>query len=754
VDRYLGFVRRRAGAIVLLTLLCTAGFLAALPRLQVHNPSEKYELPADDDAARDLRRLQALFGGQDAIIVALEFGSVMGAAEMRALHRLTQALERLEGVGRVTSLANAQWVYWQAMPPLVGTLYSPERADPAAVERLISFATRQPLYAENLVSEDGRRAALLVEFGTRGMRSAERTRFERRLVGAVRAAVEVERPSFHAYHLTGLPLIDLAFEENLNEDLGLFGVLSAVLAVGILLVLFRSWRPVALALSVAVASLVWALGVVSLTGTPLSVGLAMMVPLILVVSIAYSVHYLAFLFRPEHRSAPRAEVVEQMVRAVLPPSLLTGVTTAAGFLALNASGLEGVREVGTYLAVGVLGCVHMNGVFLPALLVRFPGLAGGGAQVGRLSGGIAHVLGGWVVGRTRWILAASLLLGVVSALGLTRLRVDSNHLFYFRADEPIRRDYRFVDEHFGGAVPVEILVTRPRAELDRALGEVGRLAADLRALPGIGSVTSVADLAAGSPSETAAAAGPGAPLGPARLPAAAWERIAGSEFGGRYLLLDDTVATLRVGARAHVQGTEGLGRVLGEVRERVGTHLDGGSVVVTGMAPVFVRTLDYIVSSQIRSFALAFVVILGLICLLTRSLRLGLLAMIANTLPILLLLGGMGWLRIPLDISTVMIASVVIGIAVDDTIHFLYRFLRTRPEAPSVDEALTRTFAHVGTPLVISTLVFFGGFLVLVPSNFVPISYFGLLSALTVLAALVGDLLLLPALLRVGANAS
>jgi uncharacterized protein len=748
LNRFIHAIRRHAGAIVLLTLLATAVFAGALPSLQIHNPSEKYELPEADPVARDFRRLQALFGDQEVVIVGIGFDGIIGLPEMQLLDRLTRGLAEREGVTNAASLTNASWIYWHAGPPLIGPLFSPQQADAAAVDRLVRFATRQPPYADNLISQDGHSAAILVEFSTRGLGSAEKTRLERRLVEQVREVVEAERSGFRSYHLAGLPLIDLAFEENLNEDLALFGGASALLALGILLFLFRSWRPVVLASTLALISLVWALGVVSLTGTPLSVGLAMMVPLILVISIAYSVHYLAFLFRAEHRDTPKQEVLERMLREVLPPSVLTGLTTAGGFVALNASRLEGVQEVGTYLAIGVLGCVYLNSVFLPALLFRFPALAGDGVRMGSLPGNFAGVLGHWVVARTGTIITVALLLGAVSALGVLRLRVDSNHLFYFQPDEPVRRDYRFVDENFGGAVPLEILVSLPRAELNGVVERIDRLAAELRSLDGIGSVASIADLLGRPVAVSSGTTGSAPTAASVRLPSSVWERISASEFGRGYLRMDDTLATLRISARARVQGTHGLERVLDGVRERVSAQPFGEQVLITGMVPIFVRTLDYIVRSQIYSFALAFAIILVIISVLTRSWRLGMITMLANTLPILLVLGTMGWLRIPLDISTVMIASVVIGIAVDDTIHFLYRFRRERATAAGIEEAVTHTFRQVGTPLVISTLVFFGGFLVLVPSNFVPISYFGLLSGLAVLAALVGDLLLLPALLK------
>jgi predicted RND superfamily exporter protein len=144
---------------------------------------------------------------------------------------------------------------------------------------------------------------------------------------------------------------------------------------------------------------------------------------------------------------------------------------------------------------------------------------------------------------------------------------------------------------------------------------------------------------------------------------------------------------------------------------------------------------------------MAFLVILLLIFPFVRSLRVGVLAGIANLLPLLLILGLMGWLGIPVDIASVMIASVALGIVVDDTIHFLYHFRRHRRTSGTGLRSIRRTYAVVGSPLVTTSIVFIGGFLILTPSTFQPTSNFGLLSAITIAAAFVADLLLLPALL-------
>jgi predicted RND superfamily exporter protein len=179
------------------------------------------------------------------------------------------------------------------------------------------------------------------------------------------------------------------------------------------------------------------------------------------------------------------------------------------------------------------------------------------------------------------------------------------------------------------------------------------------------------------------------------------------------------------------------------------THLSGFEVTATGLVPFFVRVDKYVVGTQIRSFLLAICITMALLAILSGSFRVALAVILVNLCPIAIVLGAMGWLAIPLDISTVMIASIAIGIVVDDTVHIIYRYRRETAGNQTVGETIVTTMKKVGAPVTVTTLVLAVGFLSLVPAKFAPTSYFGILSALTVLAATVADIVLLPALLRV-----
>ncbi len=685
-------IRRHAALVLAVAAAATAGFALALPALDVSNPASKYELPSDDPVAVDLARFQALFGAREPLAVAFDYGRAVTAADISALRRLAPELRRLPGVARV-------------LVP----------ADPR--DRV-------------LVGRDGESALAMLELEP-APEGAGSEVAHGPLLEELTLLLDGHAGDFRAYHLAGLPLIDRAFEEHLRRDLGTFSLLGIGIALVLLLVLYRDPRAVLVSGGVAVASVVWSLGILSLAGTPLSVGVAMMIPLILMLSVAYSAHYLSHWLAS---SGDRSEALAGMLDAVLAPSIITGLATAAGFFALTASAIEGLRDVGVHFGLGALAAALLNATVVPAALYRWvpPGRVGG-ASAGALPASVSAWLRRTVLGRAGAVLAAAAALAVLSLVGLGSLRVDSNHLAYFGPETPLRTDYAFVDERFGGVIPLEILVRTRADDLGVDLERMTRLTTDVRGVEGVGRVVAPHELVGGI-----AGAVP-----------AVWRSMAAVEGPSRYIrALEDDGFLFRISAAGYIQGSEGLSRVVDEVGA-LSEEAFGDRATLTGLMPVFVRTMDHLVRSQVTSFAIALTVVAVMFLLLAGSPRRGASAVVANLLPILLVLGGMGWLGIPVDFGTAMIASVLIGIAVHDTVHVLFRLRRERAAGAPAEAALATTFHAVGPPVVASTLVFCSGLLVLVFSDFAPVRHFGLLSCAAMAAALLADLLLLPALVAV-----
>jgi len=183
-------------------------------------------------------------------------------------------------------------------------------------------------------------------------------------------------------------------------------------------------------------------------------------------------------------------------------------------------------------------------------------------------------------------------------------------------------------------------------------------------------------------------------------------------------------------------------------------QLPNDPVVITGLAAYFARVEDYVVSTQIKSFAVALALVILLLGIHSRNPKIAVAVTSVNVLPVLIILGIMGWVSVPLDISTVMIASIALGMIVDDTIHLTYDYRRELSSGKPPQEALAHTLKTVGLPVIATSLILAAGFASLMPARFVPTSYFRGLSALTIIIAVLADLVLLPALLvlMVGGN--
>jgi hypothetical protein len=439
---------------------------------------------------------------------------------------------------------------------------------------------------------------------------------------------------------------------------------------------------------------------------------------------------------------------------VITRNVLCGITTCVGFLSLAISQLPGIREVGIFMGLGVISSTVLANLFLPAMLTVLTPKAGWHQSniSERFVARSIPKLEGAVLSRPYLFVIVIVAMTIVATAGVYRLRVETNHLSYLSRDKEITESFDFVNTEFGGVLPLEILIHMPRQTAAATIPLIVDFEDSLRAVNGIGSVISAADfiqLAEKSKPEGTVPLRPPLHLNKGFVPNQIWELVGGTGVNGRYVDRSDSLITMRVSSRAQTVGSERLRSLLRQVSGLLDRRLSGYSTTVTGLAPYFARVERYLVSTQIDSFAVALVVVITLLAVLSGSLRTGLAVVAVNIIPIAAVLGIMGWLGIPLDISTVMIAAIAIGIVVDDTIHLLYTYKRERLRGNAVDTSLRRAFSEVGLAVLTTTIILTVGFGSLLPARFIPTAYFGGLSALTVLAAAVADILLLPALILV-----
>lgn len=738
-------LRRRAAAAALLALV-TAGSLVGASRLTVQGSIEAWFL--EDDAS--LGRYHAFrerFGADEFVVVAAIGPGARTPAGLALMERVRRGAERLPEVHRTRWVTNAAVVQPRGDDALdTGPLAATLPTDPAGVDAL--WARAASLRAARGLVGDGPAPAtsMLVEL----RREAQTIDGKLALVDGLRRALAAagagDVPDVEVV-LSGPPVFDEAFVRHTERDLAALAPLGLALLLGVLWLSLRSLALALVPVGVVAAATCWLLGAMGLIGHELGITSSNLLCVVLAVGVADGVHLVSELRAGLARGLARDDAIRAAATGVFVPCTLTTATTALGMLSLCAGEILPIREFGLQAALGVALCWVATFTLAPLLASVVAGRAAPApgphwaARVGRLGrrGRLA-------------VLWGAALVTAASLAGLARLEVGVNPVEYFRHDDPVRRATERIDATLGGTANLELwLRARGEAGLEdpAALALLEALRLDLERERGVSYSQSLVDPV--SDLHRAFAGEDGLP--------------ASRELAAQYLLVlasDEQLGRLvqpdhrggRLSLRTQMSMTD---RPL-EVIERVAARAAdpalaaaGVDVEVTGYVHLMATMYDHLLRSQLRSLLLAFVTVTLCMVALARSLRLGLVSMVPNVLPLVVGAGLMGALGIRLDVGTVMIGSVVLGLVVDDTTHLLARLtrcLRAAPDRPAED-AVAEALGEVGRPLVTTSVALAAGFGALACGHFLVNVYFGLMSAVVVLVALVADLVVTPTLVVV-----
>ena len=715
-----------------------------LPALRNNNTIDTF-LAEQDPGLAYYRENTERFGGDHVVYVSVTAGDegVFSPAGLARIDLVVGSLGSLDALQEVTGLTNVDAVRPSPdgvhLGPLVPEL--PRTREEAA--SLEAEVLASPLLSR-LVAPGGTASLVIARLDER---VADDPLLQNGAVDAIRTSLHAIDDSPGAFHLAGNQVIGEAIERYNNRDQRLFAPLMLLLVAVAGGLTLRRWSAVFVPLAVIAVAVAWTMGLFVAAGHQTNWVTSILTPILMLVGVADATHFLVRFEDELPSAATRTGAVRTTLAAITLPCLLTSLTTAAGFASLAANQVMPVRVFGLFAALGVLLALLATLVLAPAALSLGPPASERARPPPRPWPILRH-LDALVQRSPVAVLLVALGLLLPVAWGASRVQVETNLLRYFQPDARVVVDSNAIEETFGGSAPFDVVVEVPAAggALDPGLlADLARLGDALEATPGVARGVSLADLLQEIGRVLPTAPG-GVPTDPFAL-----EQLMLLLPGDLVdPLLDDDRRITRLSTRLQ-GGSLGLGgarEVLDGV-ERAALELLGerGEVRLTGASVLFIDMDEYLVQGQIRSFGLVLLVVGVLMIGLFRSLRVGLAAMIPNVLPIAFVLGLMGWLGLPLDGFTVMIASIAIGIGVDDTIHYLHHLRQQLREGHELRPAMSRTMTGVGKPLVYTSVVLALGFGVFCTSDFVGTRNFGLLTGATLLVALAADLLVLPAVL-------
>ncbi len=726
----------------------TAISLAQFPRIHFDNALDTWFLD-DDPALLEHERFQKRFGSDEIVVAGLEAPDVFAPDVVARIDRITRAIEAAPHVEKVFSLTNIESVTGKGDTLEIGDLIELP-LDEAALAAVRERALANRLYVGNVVSADGGFTTVIARLP----HYVDGFQYKVEAVGAIRRILEAEVGS--SFYLAGGPVFDEQFFRQSEADTLRTVSLMTLFLVVVLALLLRTWWGVLLPLATVGTSVVWTLGMMAMSGVTVNVITTMLPPLLLAVGVADAMHVLVDYQNRCRKDEPKEQALRAVYHELFGPLFLTGLTTAIGMLSLAVSRIESIRIFGLFAASGV-GCAFLLTVtFVPVVLsyLAAPEPAPDRSRSHYLSTRVLETLHRFTVRRGAWIVAAWTLLVVVAIGFASQVKAESSFIRIFKESSKIRRDTERIQQRLAGSVTVEIVLDTGRdggVKDPVVLREIERLEAFLESHPSVSSTQSLADYF-----KDLRRAFHGNDQREYRLPTS-------REEAAQYLLLYEMDAPdgdlreyvtfdyrqARITARVDMTSSNeavALGR---RIEAYLATELPSGiRGEVTGLMMLYANLEEYIRASLVQGFTGALVSIFVVFCFQMGSVGLGAVVMLANTMPILITLGVMGMTGIRLDSMTAMVASIAIGLADDDSIHFVSRVRLKLTEGLDIVTAIREALIEVGRALVYSGMALCGGFAVMLSASFVGAIYFGLLTMLTILVALAADLSLLPVMLQ------
>jgi predicted RND superfamily exporter protein len=699
-------------------------------------------LPAQpvDDAVR------ARFGApDDAVLVLLQAKDVYSADSLRRLDALTQALVATPDVAEVQSLTSV------ALPragsgdgQLSLRHLRPEEFDNAAlIAQLHESIDADPLLRGQLVSLDGHSAAIRVSLTT----NSDRETLESGVAEAITKTAHEASGNGIEISVTGMPIVRDATSRTVLRQMA-WTVPAIILMLACLLALaFRSMRGVWLPLLTISLSLLWTMATLSATGRPLNLITSLVPPLLATMGLAYCAHVLtefeALLREPRIRD--RVKRIEHLLHDIAGPVVLTGFTTGVGLLALVTNDLPAIREFALLACMGVVYTVILVLTFVPAML----GVSTRRVPRRPLPGDHIFKNGSMMIGRfdimqRRRILWVASAVGIAAVLLSLRVEVGDRFVGAFAKSSPVRQDYERVNIALDGVTPLSILVDGAVPEFflePTTLRQLEELEQWLRDQPEIGSVIGISDhLRSLNRVLTGSAT--------ADLPATR-EMVSQLLFFGDTDTLSQFVDSDRqstlINLRLTVDDTADISEVLKRVDARLAQLPKSMHAQTSGQAVLMTQSVQAVTSGQLQSIALALGVIYLCLAIQFASLWVGLLASLPTLLQTALYFGALGLFGVKLNATTSLVECLVLGLAVDDTIHYLARFNVAARRTASETTAAVSALQNVLRPITLTKAILAAGFLVLVTGELQNQVLFGWLAAFTLGAAWLVDVFVTPA---------
>jgi uncharacterized protein len=724
--------------IILFVLAITAFFAYQIPKIKI-NSDVISSLPDDDPDAVLLKKIGAQFGGNRMGMIILEADNIFTPEVLEHVRQLTDTVKEIEGISSVTSLTNTMDIKEGEFGMEIGKLVD-ENDMPDSPEEFSQLKERilsKEMFKGSIVSEDGTATIIVFSlFDDADIQS---------LAIAVKEKTEALQLPEHIYY-AGSPMMITSISHLISADLKRLLPVALLLIAIVLFIGFRSFRGVILPLLTAIISIIWVIGIMSLSGSEMSM-VSNNIPIVLLaVGTAYAIHVLN---RIDQVKGNLNHAIIVALTYVMIPVILAALTTIAGFISfLFGSYLTMIMDFGLYTALGTFFALALSLFFVPAMISAFSwknkdkAVEEGATGRYKPSDNFLFPLQKLLFKHTKAILIFWILLTLVNIGGIFFIHRNVDISDYFKKSNPTRVAEDIMTRKFGGTKPVFVLF-KGDIQSPEYLNTMLKTEAYMKQSPGVVATQSVADLIV----ELNAALGEGRKIPDDKDKIEQlWFLLDGNESMQRLVSEDQGEAVIiSKFSSPQIKAKKEFGDYMQKFIDENSTA--ACTIKITGMPFIDVTMDRSLLYSQLGSLAIALIVVIIIVGAILRSPVAGIFAAVPIISAIIILFGVMGYTGIPLNIVTVLVASIAIGIGVDYSIHVITHFNSSIKNGATIAKALKDTIRISGKAIIINVVSVSAGFLVLLFSEMVPLQYFGSLILLSMVATGVSALTFLPAIL-------
>ena len=727
--------------IIAASLIFTVGISLSLMKLEI-DPDLTHYFPETMTSIVNTDRIEEVFGNQDMIIMVFETEDVLNESTLKRLKEVEKAIKRLDGVRRTSSLFGSNHIYGEDGVMYVEPTILRIPGNEAQREELRQIIVENEMVYNIVVSDDFRATAMII--------SLEDDIAEDEVFTGIHEILR-ENPGHERVYFGGLPYLYQVIDKDIKRDAAILISIALFMMLAFLYLVFREWKGVWLPFMVVAMSALVGIAMIPILGWKFYV-ITLLVPILLIaVANDYGIHMIAR-YQELNASGSVGNMKEKAIRItrdLWKPILVTGLTTIAGISALWAHTIIPARQMALVASIGIVLAVFFSLVLLPALLSMLPQSTYIPKITQTGKSGTRTILGKFslfVVRNRKTIPLIALLGTLLISSGIFFLKVDSNEENFFPERHEVKQGANIINNKFGGSESISVLFSGDilSPELLLRMDSYAEQMEELEAVDftmGFSQVIREISKALNDPDEPLYDKIP-----PSREAVAQYMELYSMSGDPEELeqLVDFNYEHAHLMIRINDVNTETVAGII----ERLAAVTEGDPdvEVIGGYGYVRCELASKVLKGTYYSLGIALFIIFVLLSFIFRSPKAGLLGIVPLSISVIVLFGLMGLTGIRLDVATALLSSIMIGVGVDYTIHFLWRYREERSKNKPSTEAVITTISTTGRGIIFNAFSVIVGFSVLIISSFTPIRFFGVLVVVSILSCLVGALVILPTL--------